>query len=96
MLAPPQPSQVPGRWCGGHLGGRLVVSSGDDFRSGGHRRRWDRNMDPGGGGDDSDGQNPLQLSGENPSIGVVRLYSGPASGVVQSDLLGLYGAGGAV
>jgi hypothetical protein len=53
-------------------------------------------MDPGGGGGDSDGQNPLQLSGENPSMGVVRLYSGPASGVVQSDLLDLYGAGGVV
>jgi hypothetical protein len=53
-------------------------------------------MDPGRGGGDSDGQNPLQLSGENPSMGVVRLHSGPASSVVQSDLLGLYGAGGAV
>jgi hypothetical protein len=79
---------------GGHLGGRLVVSSGDDFRFGGHQRWWDRNWDPSGDGGGSDGQNRLQLSGGNPSVEVVGLYSDPTSGVVQSNLLGPYGAGG--
>jgi hypothetical protein len=54
---------------GGHLGGRSVASSGDDFRFGGHRHRWDRNWDPGGDGGGSDGQNQLRLSNENPSTG---------------------------
>jgi hypothetical protein len=81
---------------GGHLGGRSVVSSGDDFQSGGHRCRWDRNWDPGGDGGGSDGQNRLRLSSGNPSVGVVGLYSGPASGVFKSDLLGPHGVGGVV
>jgi hypothetical protein len=81
---------------GGHLGGRSLVSSGDDFQSGVHRRWWDRNWDPGGDGGGSDGQNRLWLSGGNPSAGVVGLYSGPASGVFQSDLLVPHGVGGVV
>jgi hypothetical protein len=73
-----------------------VASGGDDFQPSGHRCRWDQNWDPGRDGGGSDGQNRLRLSGGNPSAGVVGLYSGPASGVVQSDLLGPYGAGGVV
>jgi hypothetical protein len=76
---------------GGHLGGRSLMSSGDGFQSCGHRCGWDRNWDPGGDDGGSDGQNWLRLSGKNPSVGVVGLYSGPVSDVVQSDLLGPYG-----
>jgi hypothetical protein len=81
---------------GGHLGGRSVASSDDDFRSGSHRRRWDQNWDPGGDGGGTDGQNLLRLSGGNRSAEVVGLYSGLTSGVVQFDLLDPYGAGGVV